>query len=45
MEKINKRECHMIWFNALSEITNNYPKGKYDDINSFWKKWSIENGY
>jgi len=46
IEKINKNECQMIWFKAMSEITNNYTNiCKYDNINNYWKKWAIENGY
>lgn len=47
IEKINNDKCHMIWFKALSEITNNYIEeiSKYDDINNYWKKWASENGY
>lgn len=46
IEKIKNDNCHMIWFKALEEITNIYNDHyKYDDINNFWKKWAIKNGY
>ncbi len=46
IDKIKKNECHMIWFRALNEITHeNVNIPKYDNINNYWKKWALDNGY